>query len=950
MLQQLEEEKPVFLIVAEQKIKLVQLIIDFLHENSFEAELVYLDQNFFFNQEKILKHKRRIYKIIFLYGFNYSNSEVYQQVFSFFNDLFEFQNEKIPIVLISSLNTPLEVIDNSNQKYIKNLDSKNNFLISFSKEFTNSQIFLAQDLLLEIRNLSYPLLLFFTLFRQEFLVDPQSNFFFQDEKSFFYLIQKYLIKPHSTGKHLIRGKVISSKEITKKIAYLYEQYFQKKLKVFPVLTSEKKSIFLQEFIVAKNSNSNLDQLLDQRIREINNFSQEMEEVSLSEVELKKAIELKKKTQEELLKQKTKKNPEKSLKNSRFIEMLKQGGFAQKEPNEFVRSINFSEDFVGKIDQLFSTQRNQEKNLRQEQNLTVGKEILVKSKKRKILFYLGATGFSLGLILISLYSFFDFSQQRIQTQLYELVKNNEKSIEKIDKSILYRLFSFQLGQYEKILLEENLTHARDTKNLNETLLSLFASESNVNSATYDLYKKSLEGGVEVSYFYDNFLTALDQKIEAEKIFNSYLSSLNLDLFQGEENEVWQTALIKNRENLKKTLQIKSFFTALKQLIFQEGRVNALVLFQDSEELRATGGFLNKVLILSFEKGVLLDKQIFNVNELDDRTYGDKAVDPEISEHLREKNLFFRDSNWWADFSKSNQESKWFVEQATGLKIDLSVAINSKVLEQFFKEMSLEIQEPQQKNDVFIEKVFNLNQAELTTLSSFLINGLSQREIFIQSNHYELMQSVELNSWSGEKIEPICPVEFKQENCLVDSLYQVENNVGINKINPYIEQTIEHNLGIGLEFIRHKRKITFKNQATTDAWPLGSYHNYLKFHLNKQATLEKIEINGRKVSEEAIKITTNETGQDISLLIEVPKQGQLELVLTYLVPNQNSNSFSYVFLDQKQAGIFSKKTTYNIVFDEQLKPQLIAPQAVYQNRVVRFNNENQDHFLFAIKFSE
>jgi hypothetical protein len=63
---------------------------------------------------------------------------------------------------------------------------------------------------------------------------------------------------------------------------------------------------------------------------------------------------------------------------------------------------------------------------------------------------------------------------------------------------------------------------------------------------------------------------------------------------------------------------------------------------------------------------------------------------------------------------------------------------------------------------------------------------------------------------------------------------------------------------------------------------------------------------------------------------------------------SAPFSYAFFDQKQAGVFNKKTDYKIVFDEQFKPQLIAPQAKYQNKVIHFTNNNTDHFLFAVSF--
>jgi hypothetical protein len=57
---------------------------------------------------------------------------------------------------------------------------------------------------------------------------------------------------------------------------------------------------------------------------------------------------------------------------------------------------------------------------------------------------------------------------------------------------------------------------------------------------------------------------------------------------------------------------------------------------------------------------------------------------------------------------------------------------------------------------------------------------------------------------------------------------------------------------------------------------------------------------------------------------------------------------VFLDQKQAGIFDKTTNYKVLFAEQFRPNLIAPQANYKNKVIEFTNNNQDNFLFAVAF--
>jgi hypothetical protein len=82
--------------------------------------------------------------------------------------------------------------------------------------------------------------------------------------------------------------------------------------------------------------------------------------------------------------------------------------------------------------------------------------------------------------------------------------------------------------------------------------------------------------------------------------------------------------------------------------------------------------------------------------------------------------------------------------------------------------------------------------------------------------------------------------------------------------------------------------------------------------------------------------------------VPVLSKSSLEITYLVPHELETPFSYVFLDQKQAGIFDKETQYKVLFAESFQPNLIAPQANYDNKVIEFSNKNIDNFLFAVAF--
>lgn len=934
MLYHSEEESPVVLVVSENGTTLPHLIIDFLNDNSLDVELIELNQKFFLDYKQLVSRTRRIHKIIFIFGIHSVSPAVYRMIFDFFKLLYAVQEEKIPMVMISSIMTSLEILDDFNYQYQEAIKKQNLFIKDFLNEFDQSLIFLAQDLLVDGKNLTYPLLLFFSAFKQGYLFNPQSKFYFQDELSFFNLIKGYLIKPHTPARFLIKGSVLHSDQLTAKIIYFYEQYFQKKLLTIRLFADDQKQDFLQEFSLVNNAKNQIEPLLDEIIREINSFDQEIMQSSPTDVELAKALRANELQERNKKKSQKPTNIKEEAQSDYLLDLTNQ---AQNSPSEALpeRENSFDLEFVDKIEKLFLSVRKTEKQSRQNKNISQGKKIIKKSKKRKILFWLGSFGFSTALILLFMFFVFNSSQKILNQQLLESVKNNGEGVENIDKSIIYKLFNFQLSQYEKVFLEESLTTSVEIRTLTEVLLPFYKSGQDEKKAIYDLYKKTFEGGVSLEVFYDAVEQTLDQRIEAQKLFNSYLSSLNMELYQGEEKQIWQSAINKGKEEIKINLQLKRFFTPFREFIFQPGIVNVLVLFQDSSELRSTGGFLTEIVLLSFNNGALLNKQILDVEDLDKRVYGHRQAPIEIKELLGEETLFLRDSNWQTDFSNSSQEIQWFVEQATGSKVDLALALNTKDIPGF-------------KAGVFLEKLLNLNKEQFTDFGFKLITLLNQKEILLQANNQKLQQAIEANSWSGQKIKVICPSEFKQETCLTDSIFQVENNVGINKVNPFIKETIEHNIGISKTMIRHKRKITFENLVRSEVWPLGSYKNYLKLYINPRANIERIELDGQKIDEGRFKLLKKEENLEFSILLETARQKKTELIVTYLIPNSMESPFSYVFLDQKQPGIFAKKTDYNIVFDSQFKPRLIAPTATYLNKVIHFENDNLDHFFFSVDF--
>ena len=371
-----------FLVISEPDHPFSNFICDFLKNNSLNVELVNLDQDFFLNYEELSKRKKNIYKIIFIYGFQSISQGVVDKVFDFLNLQNKNQGIKIPLILISTLSTSLEILDDFNFGYREFLAKKMIFLSSFLEKFSESMVFLGQDVLVDNKKIDYPLLLFFSAIKQGYVFNPQTNFYFQDEQSFFNLIKEYLIKPHQPNKFIIKGRKIFSDKLSQEIVYLYEQYFQKKLLPIKLFTNEKKQFLFQEFGLVSNSKCQIKNLIDQKIRGL--IEQDSDVPSLSEEELRKALEasrLQKALQ--LKKIKLQNKPKKAI----VYPNAELSNQAQKKPIEEPVAKNFSSELANKIEQLFSFQRHKDKKIRQEENIDQGTTVITKSKKRKILLLL-----------------------------------------------------------------------------------------------------------------------------------------------------------------------------------------------------------------------------------------------------------------------------------------------------------------------------------------------------------------------------------------------------------------------------------------------------------------------------------------------------------------------------------------------------------------------------------
>jgi hypothetical protein len=104
--------------------------------------------------------------------------------------------------------------------------------------------------------------------------------------------------------------------------------------------------------------------------------------------------------------------------------------------------------------------------------------------------------------------------------------------------------------------------------------------------------------------------------------------------------------------RSVITAKAILATTPEVIGLGGRRKYAVLFQNNMELRATGGFIGSLAILSFENGKLYDMPIFDVYDADGQLKGRRP--PARSDILGEANWYLRDSNFDPDFPRAPGE--------------------------------------------------------------------------------------------------------------------------------------------------------------------------------------------------------------------------------------------------------------------------------------------------------
>lgn len=256
---------------------------------------------------------------------------------------------------------------------------------------------------------------------------------------------------------------------------------------------------------------------------------------------------------------------------------------------------------------------------------------------------------------------------------------------------------------------------------------------------------------------------------------------------------------------------------------DGAKSYLLLAQNEDELRSTGGFISSAGVLTVENGRIVTLELADAYRVDDFTKPYADPPSQLYDLMGLELFVFRDANFWPDFPTSAEQSMALYSYGTGTPpLDGTIAINQQFLQTLIKitgplpiseldttvtnENILEVIRASYGSEderwfanrknfigyiaaaVQTKLLSDFSQIDPMTLASETVRAAQQKEIQLYMLDPQVNNVLNEIGWDG-RLEATSNSDF---------LLVADQNMGFNKANLFVEKAIEYRVTVQEDF--------------------------------------------------------------------------------------------------------------------------------------------------------
>ncbi len=426
---------------------------------------------------------------------------------------------------------------------------------------------------------------------------------------------------------------------------------------------------------------------------------------------------------------------------------------------------------------------------------------------------------------------------------------------------------------------------------------------------------------------------------------------------------------------------------------------LVLGQSADELRATGGYVSSVWLMTFENGGLADLQYYDAVRVDDweRLMLYPAAPVGLEEHMDARVWLLRDVSWEPDFPTTARTAEDMFKIGQRQDVDGVVAMNQWTLLTLVQSLGSipspgggdlitprnlfsKLEQGSDEHgraymDVTLQGVVEkLNQQTslpmLLRLASAMYSSLQERDLLLFLEDPETQRVIQEAGWDG-----------RVRHDSTDYLYVVDSNVGWSKADRNIERKASYQVDMRMEpGARANLVLSYNNHSGPGSpgcepqWlnrgtnysqlKNACYWDYWRVYVPNGAKLRgntllglpehSVAVETRKglPGEDTVKVSSSYNKTVFSGLFALEAQAATQVSLVYDLPSsalrREGDNIYYQLLVQKQPGIRRREVSVEIILPEgyRLASSSITPVSTVDSRVRFLMRVEQDTLLDAV----
>lgn len=380
---------------------------------------------------------------------------------------------------------------------------------------------------------------------------------------------------------------------------------------------------------------------------------------------------------------------------------------------------------------------------------------------------------------------------------------------------------------------------------------------------------------------------------------------------------------------------------------QGKQTWIVILQNSNELRATGGFPGSYVLLNFNQGILTEMVVEDIYDADGQFKGYVAAPAGIREYTSgAKGLRLPDANWWPDFPQSAQTMLQFFALGDKRNIAGLVAVNLRAAQSMLSitgplwlpDYNTEVSQnnvdevlraerseffpgsTQKKHLLSLtliqlkQKLSELSGEQRQQLFSAFKKDFAEKDIQVYSTRPDLQEIFSDYHITGElKDSSVINKDVANCQCQPVSVALVESNVGINKVNKYVTRTNSlrfepQTLVLTTNFTNNAAPLSATDLSSLLGLPAeaqprngNGYLNYYRVLISPEYSVKNVTINGQTVGHFDQEIVTTSSGAQflqIGILVGIPEKNNAEVTFEL---HTNRPTTPEALILYKQAGV-------------------------------------------------